>query len=58
MLRGDGTYTKTLEARVNGAPYGGTHDGTWSARGTTVYLSGDGNWPHITHDLSEFRKVD
>ena len=57
-LRGDGTYTKALEARVNGAPYGGTHDGTWSARGSVVYLSGDGNWPRITHDLSEFRKAE
>ena len=57
-LRGDGTYTKVLVAQVNGAPYGGTHDGTWTAKGTVVSLSGDGNWPRITHDLAEFKKVE
>jgi len=56
-LRADGTYTKTLNATVDGKPYGGTHSGTWKARGTTVDLSGDGNWPSISHDLREFRKV-
>ncbi len=56
VLRADGTYTKTLVARVNGAPYGGAHNGTWSARGSVVSLSGDGNWPPISHDLAEFRR--
>ncbi len=56
VLRADGTYTKTLEARVNGSPYGGTHSGTWTASGTVVNLSGDGNWPAYSHDLSTFRK--
>jgi hypothetical protein len=56
VLRGDGTYTKTLEARVNAADYGGTHSGTWTAKGMVVHLSGDGNWPAYTHDLSTFTK--
>lgn len=56
ILREDGTYTKTLEARVNGSNYGGTHQGTWTARGTVVSLSGDGNWPALTHDLAEFQR--
>jgi len=55
-LRSDGTYSKMLDARVNGASYGGTHDGTWTARGMVVSLSGDGNWPALTHDLSSFTK--
>ena len=57
ILRSDQTYTKTLEAKVNGASYGGTHSGTWTADGMAVRLSGDGNWPPYTHDLSRFRKV-
>jgi hypothetical protein len=56
ILRSDGSYTKTLDARVNGANYGGTHSGTWTANGTVVSLSGDGNWPAYTHDLSTFQK--
>lgn len=56
-LRGDGTYTKTLSAAVGGSNYGGTHEGTWKANGMTVYLSGDGNWPPYSHDLSKFQKV-
>lgn len=57
VLRSDGTYTKTLVARVNGAPYGGTHSGNWTARGSMVHLSGDGNWPAVDHDLSEFQRA-
>jgi hypothetical protein len=57
ILRSDQTYTKTLDATVNGAHYGGTHSGTWTSEGMTVRLSGDGNWPPYTHDLSAFRKV-
>lgn len=56
-LRGDGTYTKEFSATVQGAPYGGTHSGTWTARGMVVYLSGDGNWPAVSHDLSRFTRV-
>lgn len=56
VLRSDCTYTKTLDARVQGSHYGGTHDGTWTAEGTTVHLSGDGNWPPYSHDLSKFQK--
>ena len=56
-LRADNTYSKTLEARVGGSPYGGTHEGTWTAKGTVVNLSGDGKWPPYSHDLSQFRKI-
>jgi hypothetical protein len=56
VLRDDGTYTKTLDAKVNGVPYGGTHSGKWTARGLVVSLSGDGNWPPYTHDLARFQK--
>ena len=56
-LRADHSYTKTLEANVQGSPYGGTHSGTWTANGKVVSLSGDGNWPPYTHDLSLFNKV-
>jgi hypothetical protein len=55
-LNGNGTYTKTLDARVDGAKYGGTHSGTWTASGTVVALSGDGHFPAITHDLATFTK--
>ena len=57
ILRADHSYTKTLEANVQGSHYGGTHSGTWTARGMVVSLSGDGNWPPYTHDLSLFRKI-
>lgn len=57
FLRGDGTYTKILAARVDGLPYGGTHDGTWTNQGMLVYLSGDGNWPATTEDLRNMQKV-
>jgi hypothetical protein len=57
ILRSDHSYTKTLEAHVQGANYGGTHSGTWTADGKIVHLSGDENWPPYTHDLSLFRKV-
>ena len=53
-LNADGTYRKTLATNIGA---GGTHSGTWSLKGTTVYLSGDGNWPASSHDLSTFRKV-
>lgn len=53
-LRADGTYTKTLETNVS---VGGTHSGTWSNRGSVVYLSGDGNWPASSHDLAKFHRV-
>ncbi len=56
-LRRDHSYTKTLEASVNGVPYGGTHSGTWNADGMNVRLSGDGNWPPYTHNLSSFHRV-
>jgi hypothetical protein len=55
-LKSDGTYTKTLDAQVGGAKYGGTHSGTWTASGTVVALSGDGNFPAFTHDLATFTK--
>jgi hypothetical protein len=64
-LRPDGTYTKTLRARTPGwggggtgiGGLGGTHHGRWTARGMVVSLSGDGNWPPSTHDLSSFRRI-
>jgi hypothetical protein len=64
-LRPDGTYTKTLGARTPGwggggkgiGGLGGTHQGRWTSSGMVVYLSGDGNWPQSTHDLSGFRRV-
>jgi len=57
-LRSDGTYTKVLNAAVPGlSGLGGTHSGTWTASGTSVTLSGDGNFPAFTHDLSAFRKI-
>jgi len=57
VLRADGSYRKTLDATVGGRKYGGTHEGTWTAEGKIVDLSGDGNWPAFSHDLSEFRKI-
>lgn len=57
VLNADGTYTKTLSSVVDGTPYGGTHSGTWTADGMSVHLSGDGQWPAYTHDLSTFRKM-
>ena len=56
-LRSDGTYSKTLVAYVRGHRYGGQHEGTWTAQGSMVHLSGDGNWPPYDHDLSLFRKT-
>jgi hypothetical protein len=64
-LRPDGTYTKTLQGRTPGwggggtgiGGLGGTHQGRWTAKGMVVDLSGDGNWPQSTHDLSSFRRV-
>ena len=57
-LRADSTYTKTLDAVVNGQRYGGTHSGTWKSRGSfQIHLSGDGNWPAYTQDLKSLRKV-
>jgi hypothetical protein len=56
-LRADHTYTKTLNATVNGAHYGGTHSGTWTARGMIVDLSGDGNYPAYSQNLHSMRKV-
>ena len=53
----DHSYTKTLDATVQGSHYGGTHSGNWTATGMVVSLSGDDNWPASTHDLSLFRKV-
>jgi len=56
-LRSDKTYTKVFRSKVGGAPYGGTHDGTWTANGMVVQLSGDGNWPATRENLREFRKL-
>ncbi len=56
-LRADHTYTKTLRASVDGVDYGGTHSGTWTARGMTVDLSGDGHYPASTQDLRALQKV-
>jgi len=56
-LRSDNTYTKTLDAVVDGKHYGGTHSGEYKARGKTVYLSGNKDWPPSNHDLSTMRKV-
>lgn len=53
-LRADGTYTKQLKTNIG---VGGAHSGTYRVRGTVVYLSGDGNWPPYSHDLSQFQKV-
>lgn len=53
-LKADGSYTKQLRTSIGA---GGTHSGTWKYRGAVVYLSGDGNWPPISHDLSTFTKV-
>ena len=38
-LRAEHTYTKALEAVVDGAHYGGTHRGTWKVSAMKVYLS-------------------
>jgi hypothetical protein len=66
VLKADGTYTKHLKFRTpamysgavgSGPTGGGEHSGTWTATGTVVSLSGDGNWPASTHDLSEFHRV-
>jgi hypothetical protein len=56
-LRADGTYTKTLDAVVDGKHYGGTHSGTFKSRGLLVYLSGDGNYGPYTQDLRYLKKV-
>lgn len=64
-LRPDGTYMKTMRARTPGwggggtgiGGLGGTQQGRWTAIGMVVHLSGDGNWPPSTHDLSSFSRV-
>jgi hypothetical protein len=64
-LRPDGTYTKTLRARTPGwggggtgvGGLGGTQEGRWTASGMVVQLSGDGNWPASSHNLSSFTRV-
>jgi hypothetical protein len=56
-LRPDHTYTKTLRATVDGVNYGGTHSGTWTARGMIVDLTGDGNYPAYSQDLRSMHKV-
>lgn len=65
LLRADGSYTKRLLTRTpmmtggqlgSGPSIGGTHSGTWTAYGTIVHLSGDGNWPAYQHDLRLFTK--
>ena len=65
-LRGDGTYTSRLHyvvvrgSRLEG---GGVHDGSWSATGTRVQLSGgpgtdgSGSWPPTVLDLQQYQKV-
>jgi hypothetical protein len=56
-LRSDHTYTKTLRAIIDGVNYGGTHSGTWTARGMIVDLSGYGNYPSSSRDLRSMHKV-
>ena len=64
-LRPDGTYAKTLQARTPGwggggsgiGGLGGTQQGRWTATETVVHLSGDGNWPQSSYDLSSFKRV-
>jgi hypothetical protein len=55
-LSSDDTYTKTLDAVVGSSQYGGTHEGTWTADGNLVHLSGGGKWPPFDHDLSSFQR--
>lgn len=63
ILRSDGSYTKQFGAVVGrgigtaSGGYGGTHNGRWTSEGNLVHLSGDGNWPSYTEDLSLFRQV-
>ena len=56
-LRAEHTYTKALEAVVDGAHYGGAHGGTRKASAMKVYLSGDGNSPAYAQDMSLMRKA-
>ena len=65
-LRGDGTYTsrhRMVVVRGWRQEYGGVHDGSWSAIGTTVQLSGGrgtdgtGSFPPVTLDLRQYQKV-
>jgi hypothetical protein len=68
-LHPNGTYDKRFRARSSqymsiggightgtGPTMGGDHSGTWTANGSIVRLSGDGNWPPVTHDLSQFTR--
>lgn len=62
VLRSDGTYTKHFGAAVGGFPvsgnFGGTHEGTWHAEGSRIFLSGDGNWPPYIEDLQNFTQLE
>jgi hypothetical protein len=59
-IRPDGTYTKESVMRVPAYGIGNipsSHNGTWTAQGTVVRLSGDGRYPGSTHDLSTFTRL-
>ncbi len=55
ILRSDGTYTKKLEASLQGV-FGGIHLGRWTQQGDILHLSGDGNWPPCTENLTLFHR--
>ena len=59
-IRPDGTYTKESVMRVPAYGIGNipsSHNGTWTAQGMVVRLSGDGRYPGSTHDLSTFTRL-
>lgn len=58
-LRADGTYSELVEISAAGMMVPG--EGTWTASGRVVSLSGSGTpdgWKPHTRDLGEFSKVD
>ena len=56
-LRGNGTYTKSLDAYLKGQSFQATEEGTWTANGPLVRLSGDGSRPPSGHDLRNYQKL-
>ena len=56
-LRGNGSYTKNLDAVLKGREFHGADNGTWSADGPVVHCSGDGDSPPSNHDLRYYQKV-
>ena len=57
QLRGDGSYTKNMDAVLRGREFHGSENGSWSADGPVVRCSGDGNYPVSTHDLRYYKKL-